>query len=58
LKNGEKPPLAEFAHGDIIIPMTLVTKANVDKIAAWGTPQQIAPLPYGPSQTFNVTAAK
>ena len=58
LTNGEKPPEAKFPHGDVIIPMTLVDKANVGKIAAWGTPQEIAPLPYGVSQTFNVTSAK
>jgi len=58
LKSGEKPPSAEFPHGDVIIPMTLVTKANVDKIAAWGRPEKIAPLPYGPSQTYNVTSTK
>ena len=58
LTNGEKPPEAKFAHGDVIIPMTLVDKANVSKIAAWGTPQKIPPLPYGVSQTFNVTSAK
>lgn len=38
--------------------MTVVDKANVGKIAAWGTPQQIPPLPYGVSQTFNVISAK
>jgi len=57
LTNGEKPP-AKFARGDVIIPMTLVDKANVGKIAAWGTPQQIPPLPYGVSRTFSVTSAK
>ena len=30
--------------------MTLVDKANVGKIAGWGTPQEIPPLPYGSSQ--------
>jgi ribose transport system substrate-binding protein len=58
LKNGTKPPEAKFPHGDVIIPMTLVDKANVDKIAAWGTPQEIPPLPYGSSQSFSVTSAK
>ncbi len=58
LKNGVKPPEAKFPHGDIIIPMTVATKANVDKIAAWGTPQQIPPLPYGSSQTYKVSSAK
>jgi hypothetical protein len=36
--------------------MTLVNKANVGQIAGWGTPQQIAPLPCSPSQTFAVTS--
>jgi ABC-type sugar transport system substrate-binding protein len=58
LTSGEKPPQAKFPRGDVIIPMTLVDKANVSRIAAWGTPQEIAPLPYGVSQTFNVTSAK
>ncbi len=56
--NGKKAPETKFPHGDVIIPMTLVEKANVGKIAAWGTPQEIAPLPYGVSQTFRVTSAK
>ena len=58
LKNGEKPPEAKFPHGDVVIPMTLVDKANVGEIAGWGTPQEIPPLPYGSSQAFKVTAAK
>jgi len=58
LKSGTRPPEAKFPHGDVIIPMTLVDKANVDKIAAWGTPQEIPPLPYGTAQSFKVTAAK
>ncbi len=49
-----KPPAAKFPHGDVIIPMTLVTKANVGKIAPWGTPREIPPLPYGKSQSFKV----
>lgn len=49
-----KPPPAKFPHGDVIIPMTLVTKANVGKIAPWGTPREIPPLPYGTSQPFKV----
>ncbi|HLJ72379.1 MAG TPA: sugar ABC transporter substrate-binding protein [Roseiarcus sp.] len=58
LKNGEKPPEAKFPHGDIIIPMTLVDKANVGQIAAWGTPEEIPPLPYGQAQAFKVTSGK
>lgn len=58
LAHGTKPPAAKFPHGDVIIPMTVVSKANVDKIAAWGTPEEIAPLPYGKSQTFKVTSTK
>jgi ABC-type sugar transport system substrate-binding protein len=44
-----KPP-ARYPHGNLIIPMTLVTKANVNKISAWGTPPIIPRLPYGRSQ--------
>jgi hypothetical protein len=38
--------------------MTVVTKDNVDQIAAWGTPEEIQPLPYGKSETFKVTSTK
>lgn len=58
LKSGTKPPAAKFPNGNVIIPMTVVTKANVAKISAWGTPEQIAPLPYGTSKTFKVVAGK
>ena len=53
-----KPPAAKFPQGKVIIPMTLVTKANVAKIAAWGTPQEIPPLPYGKSRAFKVVPAQ
>lgn len=58
LADHTKPPADKFPHGDVIIPMTLVTQQNVDQIAAWGTPQTIPPLPYGKSQSYPVTAAK
>lgn len=58
LADGTKPPAARFPHGDVIIPMTLVTAANVGKIAAWGTPETIPPLPYGKSQAYKVTQGK
>ena len=59
LKNGTKPPAAKYPHGDLIIPMTLVTKANADKIAGWGTPQAIQPLPYGNvAKVFKVSSSK
>jgi ABC-type sugar transport system substrate-binding protein len=57
LNGGVKPP-AKFAKGNLIIPMTVVTKDNVDQIAAWGTPEEIQPLPYGKSETFKVTSTK
>lgn len=57
LVDGIKPPADKFPNGEVIIPMTLVTQANVGQIAAWGTPQKIAPLPYGKSQTFTVASA-
>ncbi len=53
-----KPPAAKFPHGDVIIPMTLVTSQNVGQIAAWGTPETIPPLPYGKSQAYPVAASK
>jgi len=58
LENHTKPPADKFPHGDVIIPMTLVTQQNVGQIAAWGTPETIPPLPYGKSQAWPVTAAK
>lgn len=50
-----KPPAAKFPGHTIIIPMDLVTKANVDKVSAWGTPQQVPALPYGKSSAYPVT---
>ncbi|MGH7081972.1 MAG: sugar ABC transporter substrate-binding protein [Acetobacteraceae bacterium] len=47
LADGITPPADKFPHGDVIIPMTLVTQKNVASIAAWGTPEEIPPLPYG-----------
>ena len=58
LKNGTKPPETKFPHGDVIIPMTLVDKANIRDIAAWGTPAEIEPLPYGAARSFRVTSSK
>src|SRR6185437_2805413 len=57
LKDGTKPP-AKLQHGDVIVPMTVVSAANVAQISAWGTPEQIAPLSYGKSETYKVTASK
>lgn len=53
-----RPPASKFVDGNVIIPMTLVTKRNVDQVAAWGTPQTIPPLPYGVSKAWPVTAGK
>ncbi len=58
LAHNTKPAADKFPHGDIIIPMTLVTRQNASQIAGWGTPQSIPPLPYGTSQAFKVTAGK
>ncbi len=58
LKDGAKPPEAKFPNGDVIIPMTLVNKENVDKIAGWGTPEEIAPLPYGSFEPIKVVGSK
>ena len=57
LKDGTKPP-AKLQHGDVIVPMTVVSAANVAQISAWGTPEQIAPLSYGKSEAYKVTASK
>jgi ABC-type sugar transport system substrate-binding protein len=44
---GVKPPAGRYPHGDVIIPMTLVTRDNVSTISDWGTPEVVPPLPYG-----------
>jgi len=46
-----KPP-ARFAHGNLLVPMTVVTRANLAKIGPWGTPSVIPPLPYGTSKAW------
>jgi ABC-type sugar transport system substrate-binding protein len=33
------------ANPDIVIPMTVVTKANVSKVTGWGTPKTVPALP-------------
>jgi ABC-type sugar transport system substrate-binding protein len=47
LQSKIKPPAAQFPQGNVVIPMTLVTRENVGKIGPWGTPATIPPLPYG-----------
>ena len=54
LQSKIKPPAGKFPQGNVIIPMTLVTRANVGKIAAWGTPGTIPPLPYGHARSLVV----
>lgn len=54
LNGGIKPPASQFPNGNIIIPMTLVTKSNVGTISAWGTPQSVPALPYGKSSAHQV----
>jgi ribose transport system substrate-binding protein len=49
---GKVKPPTKFKHGDLLVPMTVVTKANVGKIGAWGTPRVIPPLPYGRSKAW------
>lgn len=51
LKNKTKPP-ATYPNGNVLIPQEVVTKANVATVSAWGTPQTIAPLPYGTAQSY------
>ncbi|HZV52792.1 MAG TPA: sugar ABC transporter substrate-binding protein [Candidatus Dormibacteraeota bacterium] len=57
LKSGTKPPADKFPSGNVIIPMTLVTRDNVGQVAAWGTPQTIPPLPYGTSKSYPVSGS-
>ncbi len=54
LAGGLKPPADRFPNGNVIIPMTLVTQKNAASIAAWGTPEEIPPLPYGRSEAHPV----
>ncbi len=46
-----KPP-AKFSGHNILVPMVVVTKANLASVGAWGTPAVVPPLPYGKSQSF------
>jgi ABC-type sugar transport system substrate-binding protein len=50
--HGKVKPPAKYKSGNILIPMTVVTKANIAKIGAWGTPSVIPPLPYGKSKAW------
>lgn len=52
--HGVTPPADQFPKGNVLIPMTLVTKHNIDKISRWGTPKVIPPLPYGHSKPYKV----
>lgn len=51
LNHHTKPP-ASLAHGDVLVPQVVVTKANQSSVAAWGTPTTIPPLPYGASKAY------
>ena len=55
LQSKTLPPAGQFPNSTIIIPMDLVTTANVDKISTWGTPEQVPALPYGTSSAHNTT---
>lgn len=49
------PNTSKFPGGDILVPQTVVTKANVASIGPWGTPTMVPALPYGTSQKYPVT---
>jgi ABC-type sugar transport system substrate-binding protein len=51
LQHKTKPP-AKFTDGNILIPMTVVTKANLSTVSGWGTPKVVPPLLYGKSQSY------
>lgn len=51
LQSKTKPP-AKFTDGNILIPMTVVTKANLSTVSGWGTPKVVPPLLYGKSQSY------
>lgn len=48
------PPASKFPGGKVLIPMQLVSKANVNSVGAWGTPTVVPPLPYGVSVSHKV----
>lgn len=56
--DGHTKPPAKLKNGNVIVPMTVVTAANVGQISAWGTPQEIAPLSYGKAEAYKVVATK
>ncbi len=58
LARGTRPDQSRLPDGNVIIPMTVVTRANVAAISDWGTPQVITALPYGPSQTYRISMEK
>lgn len=51
LTHKTKPPASD-PNGDVLVPQTVVTSANVGSVSAWGTPQTIPPLPYGTSKAY------
>jgi ABC-type sugar transport system substrate-binding protein len=52
LSHHTTPPTGQFANGVVLIPQTVVTKATVKDISAWGTPTVIPPLPYGVASQY------
>jgi ABC-type sugar transport system substrate-binding protein len=52
LTSKTRPPASRFPQGVVQIPQVVVTKANVAKIAAWGTPPVVPPLPYGKAKAY------
>lgn len=57
LTSGTKPPTSKFPDGDLLIPQTVVTAANVAKISGWGTPQTVPPLPYGKASAYPASSS-
>jgi ABC-type sugar transport system substrate-binding protein len=58
LNHKTKPPKNKFTNGKVFIPMSLVTKSNVNKFSKWGTPQKVPSLPYGHSKSHKVNKSK
>ena len=52
LDSKTKPPSSKFPGGTVHIPQVVVTKANVAKIAGWGTPKTVPALPYGTAKAY------
>jgi ABC-type sugar transport system substrate-binding protein len=47
-----KPDANRYPNGVVLLPQVVVTKKNVAKVGAWGTPQTVSALPYGGFKSY------